>query len=168
MGLFNNKVRQEAVEQELLEKLSSNPLLDLIVDDILNDEEESWMRFAQSYYDNCLRTVSIQPDLLEIKWRNLQDLPTIGSDGEYYVEQVDDGEVQRCYSYTKSGYVPLHRYSYDDGKRDISIQRICYLWACVVRNHMAKRMPYCNFGEVNTKASFTYTVPFLSFKDWFK
>lgn len=167
MGLFDGKAKQESAENEVLQKLSSCPLLDLLIENVLRNEEEPWLQMGQSYYDSCRRTVKVEPDGFEIKWSSYHNEPYIGSDGQRHEQSVEDVHGRVGYSYTKSGYLPLHSYSYDNGKKEISTQRVCCLWASIVRERMAAKMPNCKFGGVTDNATFTYTVPALSFKDWF-
>lgn len=122
---------------------------------------------GQSYYDSCRRTVTVEPDGFEIKWSSFHEEPYVGSDGQRHTQRVEDVHGRVGYSYTKSGYLPLHSYSYDNGKKEISTQRVCCLWASIVRERMVAKMPNCKFSGVNDNATFTYTVPTLSFKDWF-
>ena len=167
MGLFDGKAKQESAENEVLQKLSACPLLDLLIENVLSDEEEPWLQMGQSYYDSCRRTVKVEPDGFEIKWSSYHSEPYIGSDGQRHEQNVEDVHGRIGYSYTKSGYLPLHSYSYDNGKKEISTQRVCCLWASIVRERMAAKMPNCKFGGVTENATFTYTVPALTFKDWF-
>lgn len=159
MGLFDGKAKQEAAEEEVMQKLSQVPLLDILIENILGDGAASWIREGQSYYDNCRRKVKIEPDSFEIKWSSYpEEIP--GQREEVIHESV-------CYSYTKSGYLPLHQFSYDNGKKEIPTEQVCYLWASIIRERMAAKMPNCKFDSVYGDASFTYKVQPPSFKDWF-
>lgn len=154
MGLFDGKAKQERAENEVMQKLAACPLLDFLIDNIL--AADTWVQMGQSYYDSCRRTVKVEPDTFAILWKNTT------------TEQNADS-IKECiaYSYTASGYLPLHYYETEDKKTLVSTDRVCYLWASVVRERMAAKMPDCKFGHVNEDASFEYRVPALSFKDWF-
>lgn len=167
MGLFDGKAKQESAENEVLQKLSACPLLDRLIENVLKDEERPWVQMGQSYYDSCLRTVKVEPDGFEIEWNSYHSEPDTGSNGQRHEQSVEDVHDRISYSYTKSGYLPLHSYSYDNGKKEISTQRVCCLWASIVRERMAAKMPDCKFGNVTDSATFTYTVPERTFKDWF-
>lgn len=167
MGLFDGNAKRESAENEVLQKLSSVPLLDLLIDNVLGAEDEPWLQMGQSYYDSCCRIVTVEPDGFEIKWSSYHEEPYIGNDGNRHTQRVEDVHGRIGYSYTKSGYLPLHSYSYDNGKKEISSQRVCCLWASIVRERMAAKMPNCKFDGVTDNATFTYTVPALTFKDWF-
>lgn len=167
MGLFDGKAKKESAENEVLQKLSQVPLLDLLIENVLHEENEPWITMGQSYYDSCRRVVKIEPDGFEIKWSSYHDEPCIGSDGQRRIEKVEDVHGQVGYSYTKSGYLPLHGYKYDNGNKEVPTNRVCCLWASIIRERMMATMPQCRFGEVNDNATFSYTVPGLSFKDWF-
>ena len=107
MGLFDGKAKKESAENEVLQKLSQVPLLDLLIENVLHEENEPWITMGQSYYDSCRRVVKIEPDGFEIKWSSYHDEPCIGSDGQRRIEKVEDVHGQVGYSYTKSGYL-LH------------------------------------------------------------
>ena len=168
MGLFDGKAKQEAAENEILQKLSQAPILDLLIENVINSgDEEPWLFSGMSYYDSCRRTVIIEPDGFGIKWSSTHEEPYIGSDGQRRTQRVEDVHGELGYSYTKSGYLPLHSYSYDDGRKEISVDRVCCLWASIIRERLAAKMPDCKFGNVGSSATFTYSVPPLRFKDWF-
>lgn len=167
MGLFDGKAKQQSAENEVMQKLSQVPLLEILIQNILEEEDEPWIQRGQNYYDSCQRTVTVEPDVFEIKLSSYHDEPYVGNDGQRHIQHVEDVHGRVAYSYTKSGYLPLHSYSYNDGKKEISTKRICYLWASIVHERMSAKMPDCKFNNVNEDATFTYTVPSLSFKDWF-
>lgn len=170
MGLFDGKEKkekQESAENEVRQKLSACPLLDLLIENVLGEEDEPWLQMGQSYYDDCSRTVKVVPDGFEIKWSSYHYEPYIGSDGQSHEQKVEDVNGRVGYSFTKRGYRPLHSYSYDDGKKNVSTERVCYVCASIIRERMAAKMPNCKFDSVNWNATFTYTVPALTFKDWF-
>ena len=167
MGLFDGKAKQDAAENEIMYRLSQVPLLDLLIANIFEGDVEPWIQMGQDYYDNCQRLVRIEPDGFEIIWSSVRDEIVVGNDGQRRVQRVEEVKGSVGYSYTKSGYMPLHGFAYDNGKKEISTQRVCCLWAAVVRERMAARLPNCWFSGVSENATFTYTVPALSFKDWF-
>lgn len=166
MGLFDGKAKKESAENEVLQKLSQVPLLDLLIENVLN-EEEPWILERQSYYDDGRRVVKIEPDEFEIKWFDSHIEEYIGNDGQLHYNTVEDVHGRVGYSYTKSGYLPLHGYKYDNGNKEVPANRVRYLWASIIRERMMAKMPQCKFGDVNGEAIFSYTVPALSFKDWF-
>ena len=166
MALFGGRSKQD-VEQEVLQKLSVVPLLDLLVENVMNNEEEPWLHISQGFYDSCKREVRIEPDGFEIKWSSYHDEQYVGPDGKRHEKRVEKVHASVGYSYTKSGYLPLHGYRYDEGKKEIPTQRVCYLWACIIRERLAAKMPKCRFSNVTDDATFSYIVPGLLFKDWF-
>lgn len=173
--LFGTKEKQAAVEREILQKMSQLPILDNLIKQLLGEDAEEWMTMGQSYYDNCKRTVTVEPDSFELKWsRYYQERVQVGvyEDGTPKTEMRYKEEIlaEQGYSFTKSGYLPLHAHYNEKGKEDVSVGRVCYLWASIIREHLAAEMPNCKFGDVehsSEAASFTYTVPALKFKDWF-
>lgn len=166
MGLFDKKAKEEAARAEVKQKLSQIPLLEMLIMNIL-EADEPWIHVGQSYYDHCIRNVIVTQDGFEIVWRrNSFQTPGNSANGAQSNDASDILE-RVIYSYTKSGYLPLHSYPYDDGRRELSTETVCYLWTSVIYEQMKKKMPNCKFGEVNANATFTYKVPSLSFKDWF-
>lgn len=173
--LFGTKEKQAAVEREILQKMSQLPLLDNIIKQLLGEDAEEWMTKGQSYYDNCIRTVTVQPDCFKLKWsRYYQECVKTGvyEDGipKTEVRYKEEVLAEQSYSFTKSGYLPLHAHYNEKGKEDVSVGRVCYLWASVIREDLAAEMTNCKFNDVehnSEAASFTYTVPALTFKDWF-
>lgn len=136
------------------------------------DENEKWIAACQSYYDNCKRKVTIEPDGVEIKWYTSREEPYTGSDGQTHYKKTEDiyGHIE--YSYTKSGYLPLHNHLNEKGKEDVSVGKVCYLWASVVQEALQEKMPQCQFNDRIKQdglydASFTYQVPRPSWKRWF-
>lgn len=167
MGLFDGKERRESAEREVLQKLSQVPLLNNLIDNILNADDEPWLQMQQNYYDNCKRIVTVEPDSFEIKWNSYHEEPVIGADGQRHTQRVEDIHGRIAYRYTLSGYVPLHSYRYENGAKEVSTERICYLFASIIHDRLKEKMPKCIFSEVDNKAVFTYSVPSLPFKDWF-
>lgn len=173
--VFGTKEKQAAVEREILQKMSQLPILDMLIKQLLGADMEDWMVMGQSYYDSCKRRVTIEPDGFELKWsRYYQQRVQVGvyEDGTPKTEMRTNEEIlaEKVYSFTKSGYLPLHAHYNEKGKEDVSVGRICYLWASVIREYLAAEMTNCKFSDVehsSDAASFTYTVPALTFKDWF-
>lgn len=90
----------------------------------------------------------------------------MGGEAQYEEETL----AERCYSFTKSGYVPLHAHHNEKGKEDVSVGEVCYLLASLIRERMMAKMGDCKFGEVqhsSKAATFTYKVPAQTFEDWF-
>ena len=169
MGLFDGKGKKD-LENEVLEKLAKVPLLDSLIESILFEDQEPWLQMGQSYYDSCRRVVNVEPDSFEIKWSGYHEEASVGNDGQRHTKPVEDIYGRIGYSYTKSGYLPLHNYNSNDGYKVVSTKRVCFLWASIIRERMLAKMPTCKFEDVHETgngASFSYTVPSLSFKDWF-
>lgn len=180
LDLFGTKARKaeeearekayKVAEDEVMQKLSQVQLLDLLVENVRNNDED-WVTKCQSYYDSRVRVVNIEEDMFEIKWRRVyQERVQVGTyqDGTPKIETRDAEEVfgRVGYSYTKSGYRPLH--SYDNGipGGTVSSDRVCQLWTKVVHERLQAAMPNCEFSKVNG-CSFTYQVPALTWEDWF-
>lgn len=160
MGLFDGGAKKEAAENAILQALSQLPILDDLVSTLMNNEEE-WITNCQGYYDNRKRQVTIEADLFEIKWSSFY------YEDERRMEQIN-GQVR--YDYTSSGYTPLHNHVNEKGKEDVSVDRVIFLWSSIVRERLQAKMPNCKFGNVTGhegSATFSYTVPALTWKRWF-
>ena len=159
MALFDNG-KKEAAENYVLQALSRVPILDSVIETIVNHEEE-WIANCQGYYDSRQRKMIFEADFLQIKWSDIHP------EGERQVETINE-KVEYCY--TASGYAPLHNHVNEKGKEDVSANRVIYLWATIVRDRLQAAMPKCEFGSVvefQDCCMLTYTVPELSWKRWF-
>lgn len=183
MGLFESKESRilreskvKAVEDEVMLKLSQCQLLDMITDNLINGEE--WITTCQSYYDHCVRKVTIGEDFIEVKWfTDVQQtyVSGVSSNGtpQHSVKMVEEVHGKVAYSYTKSGYLPLHQYVskvIENPKTGdvitVSVERVCYLWTLVVCERLQAKLPRCDFRKP-FETSFEYVVPRLEWKDWF-
>lgn len=173
MALFGGNKKQETVENEVMQKLAQVELLELLIKNVLREAEEGnpWITNCQSYYDNCRREVMIAPDLFSIRWVMVEKNEYIGNDGKLHTNQEEKEMGHLGYSYTKSGYRPLHHHCNEKGKEDITLIRVCELWAGVVKESMQARMPQCIFTQgvnvMNDIVTFSYKVPSPTWKGWF-
>lgn len=171
MGLFGPS-KNDVLEAEnaAIQKLAQVELLDRVVDSILEETEKSkWLVQGQSYYDNCNRIVNVTPDTLEIKWVSYHQEPYIGEDGKQHIRKVEDVIERVGYMNTKSGYLPLHSYRHN-GFIEVPTEKICELWARLVRENLQAKLSGCFFDEVvkdNNGIRFVYHVPGVQLKDWF-
>ena len=160
MGLFDGNAKRNMVEDEILRAFLKQPILSDIVETVINHEKE-WVTKCDGYYDNRIRRVTVGEDLFQIKWSDFRN------DGEKRIEEVHGVEN---YSYTASGYLPLHNHINERGKVDVPVGRVIYLWCLAVHSRMSQNMPQCRFSEVTENgriSTFTYMVPQLPFKRWF-
>lgn len=173
MGLFGGNAKREAVENEVMQKLAQVDLLDMLIQNLLAEAqgEKPWITDCQSYYDSCSRTVHIAPDTFAIRWTEVDSEEYVGKDGKRHTNQEEKEMGCIAYSYTKSGYLPLHNHCNEKGKEDVSVDKVCELWARVVQERMQAQMPKCRFtGSVTGEpghVSFTYSVPRSVWKTWF-
>lgn len=159
MSIFNIGAKK-AAENYVYESLSKLDILDDLLSTIL-DNTEDWINNCQSYYDNRKREVTIGEDLFQIRWVQYE------YEQEKRVEKTK-GEVN--YSFTLSGYTPLHNHINDKGKELVSVSKVIYLWTSIICEHLQKNMPECEFSNVTQfedHSSFSYTVPPLTWKRWF-
>lgn len=57
-----------AMEREILQKMSQLPILKKLIKQLLGKNAEEGLTIGQSYYDNCNRAVTVEPDSFELKW----------------------------------------------------------------------------------------------------
>lgn len=161
MGLFDGVSKKDVVEDEILKAFSQLPILDDLIATVLENEKE-WINKCQGYYDDRKRIITVAADLFSIKWITTENAN--GQTGQNVEDEVN-------YSYTNSGYTPLHSHLNAKGKEDVSVGRVIYLWTSIVKERMQAKMPNCKFDnyiqEFNDYCTFTYTVPALEWKRWF-
>ena len=169
MGFFSRGRSSQEFENEVMQKLASVPIVDRIVDSVLESiEKEPWLNTARGYYDSRRRVVSVEEDSFEIKWSRFRDEAYIGGDGKRYTKEVEDVYGNIGFSFTKSGYLPLHGMRSNNGFDEVSDKGACALLATIIRERLMAKMPECDFGEVDYRtATFAYLVPKLTFKDWY-
>lgn len=174
MGLFDGVAKKEAVEQQIMQQIASYPIIKKLVHEInlIGKEKEQWLLTCQGYYDSCVRNVIIEPDSLTVTWTSARTLKISenGSDTKEENEEGNFGSV--CWHFTDKGYVPLHKHYNEKGKVDVSLAKVCYLFATLVREQMMVELPeacFCNniYQDANYRASFTYEVPRGSWQEWF-
>ena len=170
--LFTSKEKKEAIaetEEIVMQRLSKVDLIDKLINVTLNDEENPWIAERQNYYDNGVRFIDIDVDLYGVKWVYFEEEQYVDSRGVPNTRTVEKVIKKVEYSYTKSGYLPLH--SFTEGEEEIPAKRVRYLWAMVVREHLMAAMPDCSFGEIKDSDDtvyFTYKIPVrVQYKDWF-
>lgn len=160
MGLFDGGAKRESAENSILQAFSEQPILEDLIMTVLQNENE-WITKCQGYYDDRKRKITIGADMFMIQW-----LTTNNVNGQ----NTDNIAGEVAYAYTKSGYTPLHHHVNAKGKEDVSVGRVIYLWASIVRERMQAKMPDCVFDsiiEYDDHATFTYSVPALEWKRWF-
>lgn len=168
MALFGGSAKKDAVENEILQAMSDLEILDLLVKNVAAEAEEEnpWITNCQGYYDNCIRTVTIAADMFEVKWSDI----SYERDAQGKEHRVENVNGRLAYSYTKSGYTPLHSHYNEKGKEDVSVSRVIYLWTTLVHERLQSKLADCSFGYVREGdgfATFDYKVPALTWKRWF-
>lgn len=175
MGLFDGPAKKDATENLVMQQIARFPIINDIVNEIValgNEEKTAWLLKGQGYYDTCVRNVIIEADSLTISWTSAITLSVLenGSDTK---EEITEGEFAiESWSFTKSGYVPLHKHYNDRGRVDVPLTRVCYLFASLVREQMMAKLPGVQFNSEiyaggNCRASFTYLVPRSTLREWF-
>lgn len=160
MGIFITPAHREAVENLVKQALSELCIVDDIISTVVNNEND-WVTHCQSYYDNRKREIKIEADLFQISWNQ-----------HHYEndEKIVDADEVINYSFTSSGYTPIHNHVNEKGKEDLSVSRVIYLLASVIHERLQKEMPDCTFDSIwdeRDYSVFTYTVPALKWNRWF-
>lgn len=168
MGLFDGGAKKEALENEIMQALSKQPILkDLLLTIEKEAANEPWLTSCQGYYDNLKRVVTCGPDVFEVKWTDTHYEKN--PQGQLY--PVEEILGRKGYAYTKSGYRPIHGHKDAKGKEDVSVARAVFLWTKIVQEGLQAKFPNCDFsGNITLQgenASFTYQVPALTWKNWF-
>lgn len=173
MGLFNGSAKKEEIENSIVQKMAQLPIVNELVECILEDVQKNpWVLKCQSYYDTCSRSVRIEPDGVVIIWKTQQELYEL-EDGKNVGIRVVEGDFGRsAWSFTKSGYMPLHSHCNEKGKIDVSLSRVCCLFGMLLQKQMAAKFQGCRFdpgvSEGACCAYFTYQVPKGTWQDWFQ
>lgn len=162
-----------AIEQEVQMKLMSSECYRLFIQELLiifgNSSSESvdpdlqrkamenqWVKNQYNYYDDCRRCIFVGDDVIGISWPQ----------GER------EGVSQPIlYSFTASGYLPLHDYKVD-GKVRMNQTNIRRMWCTIIRDGLKAIEPSLVFDNTgksdseNKQYSFNYRVPQNEYKDW--
>ena len=171
----------KTVQENVKKKLMSSTLLDGIIDEVFMDGNYPWATECQGYYDNCCRSVFIIEDGFVVKWHSIeQEQYVVKHDGSgnpvYGKRDVEKVHGETAYSFTKSGYMPLHEYKeiVGEGKTQkeitVEVKDILRICAEVVREKLhEKKIRFYYDAVVSEKdiASFVYHVPRGAWKDWF-
>ena len=191
MALFGPSKDQIAgLKNELMQKLSSNEYIDLLIHEILTkagkepigedekgdpdfDTSNPWITTCQSYYDDRKRRVIVGPDSICVAWSTFHTEfnPTTGAN-----MQVEDVIQEFGYAFTKDGYVPLSAYTSSTGS--LSRSEVIYGFTSIVRERMQSVFPELEFDiarpllingsrSTDDEHYFEFTVPALTWKQWF-
>lgn len=163
MGLFGpSKIQIEIAEKKVKQAFAENPLLDDIITTLLNRTDENpWILNCTGYYDKRQRTIIIGRDLLGVV------------NGRIDFEGGEPKEPKTenlLFSYTASGYKPLHSYVDENGDTLLELNQVMNVWRQVICDRMKQEFPDIKFGAVILEGSYvtvSYYVPALTWKDWF-
>lgn len=163
MGLFDNSAKK--VENEILLKLSQQEILDQILSDIFECNEK-WITECQGYFDDCERVVRVQANSLQVLWYDLH----IKKDALGQERRVEEVHGSLGYQFTDYGYMPLSGHIDKNGREDVDVGHVIYLWTKLIREELQSRFPQFVFNEIierEEKSSFIYKVPAIKWKSWF-
>lgn len=152
MGLFS-KQNIGAIEQDVLEKMQNSELLDVLIDDLISrfiSSEARWM-VSGEHGQTIVRTVTVRPSGFIIEIPGAYDARNKSS----YI----------AINFAESGYVPLTAHYNKHGGIDISLSRMCYLYAIALQNRLKAVMKDCEFYSVSNRRDLSTfdTSSYLSF-----
>lgn len=176
---WEEKVKK--VQENLKNKLMKASLLDGIIQEVFMEGNYPWATECQSYYDNCCRSVFIVEDGFLVKWHSIeQEQYVMKHDGAgnpvYGKRDVEKVHAETAYSFTKSGYVPLHEYKEMVGEGNsqkevnVEVKDVLRICAEVVREKLHAKKIMFQYDSVRSEkdvASFVYRVPRSIWKEWF-
>lgn len=172
MSLFIGGGKKEAVENSILQQMSQLPFInDLVANMLAAAEKEPWILNCQSYYDTCVRKVTVEPDAVVITWKTQRELYELEDGTNTGIRLVEGDFGERGWGFTANGYLPLHSHINEKGKIDVSLSRVCYLLAMLIQEQLVAKFHGCQFDAGVTEgrccASFSYRVPERNWMDWF-
>ena len=177
MALFGGGGNSDAEKAALKERFAQSDVVRLLVNDVVeraNDPEYAWLFRGQNYYDSCSRRMTIEPDGFTIEWTERMPEEYVDQSGATQTREVTKTIEELGLGFTKSGYKPLLPIKNEKGKGIINQTEMCKLLYEVVKEKLEKALPDCGFRDqidvsfgVDTKATSTYRVPAMTFKDWY-
>ena len=118
MGLFAKK-KNEAIEPEILQKIQDSTILNYLVDEILNEPENAWMRNGRPG-ESSSRYVEVYPSGFIIQ-----------KPGAFEERDWDNCIV---FNFNDVGFSKIEAHRNERGKVDIGLHRMCYLYATAIQN----------------------------------
>lgn len=128
--------------------MAESPLIDLIVNEVLNMDRNSFVHIQQIPQDNCKRIVVIGSDFFQIKWTTYHNESYV----DPYTEKVkyktvEDIIEEVSYSFSASGYQPLSSFNSSNGTT-IGVSKVVKIFAEVVKSKMEQTFPNYRFQYV--------------------
>lgn len=163
MGLFDGVGKREMAENVVLQSMARQPILDDIVGAVMS-EDAPWITTCQGFYDTRKRQITVGADLFRIAWSGYNGYSNEEGFGNEVIRDVIE------YSFTGSGYVPLHSHMNEKGREDVSAGRVIYLCTALIQERLRAKLPNCKFGEVieyEDHSTFVFAVPPIQWKNWF-
>lgn len=162
MGLFsyimNSIEDKNAAKDELSQKMAESQLIDLIVNEILAMDRNSFVYIQQSPQDNRKRRVVISNDCLEIKWSTFHWEKYTDENGVHN-KKVEDIILDESYSFSKSGYQPLDNFTASNGTA-VSSDKVVEIFAETIRKKMEQAIPECKFDYSVSRVLSSYQEQF--------
>lgn len=136
MGLFDKR-KTKSIEQEVLQNMQNSALLNNLIADLINrfnSPEARWM-ISGEHGQTTRRTVTVKPGGFIIEIPDAYD----ARDKSSYI----------AINFSESGYVPLTAHYNKHGGIDISLSRMCYLYATALQNRLKAVMEDCEFCSIS-------------------
>lgn len=133
MGLFDGASKKDT-EQQVLQRMMESSLVEYITDQIRNNPNAKWM-LKGKHRDKGWRRVTVLPGGFII------EVPGA------YAKRDKDNFV--AYNFEDLGFAPITEHRNSRGKADISLSRMCYLYALALQEKMKPVMPNCKFQKVS-------------------
>lgn len=133
MGLLN-KQNNEAIEREVLQKMCTSELLGDLIYTISQKNNLNWIMNGK-HGDSGWRNVIVEPSSIIIEKPGA------------YEKRDKSGCVM--FSFEDAGFNSLDEHRNEKGKVDITLPRMCYLYAVALQNRMQAAFKDCEFGQVS-------------------
>lgn len=123
------------IESTIKAKMENSPLVAELLNCILNGEK--WIVAGQNLDDTCIRQVAIEWNLVDIEWLGYHRERKIAENGNPYIDTVEDVIKKATFVFAEHGYSPLKAYVDAETGIEISIERMCFILATILDEHMA-------------------------------
>lgn len=124
------------IESTIKGKMENSPLVTELLNCILNGEK--WIVAGQNLDDTCIRHMIVDWNLVEVEWlgyhyeRKIAELT-----GEPFISKEEDVLKKYSFIFAEHGYSPLKTYVDNETGIEISVERMCFILATILDEHMA-------------------------------
>lgn len=124
------------IESTIKTKMENSPLVAELLNCILNGEK--WIVAGQNLDDTCIRNVEIEWDLVDIEWIGYHYERKVAQTGDPYISKEEDVLKKYSFVFAEHGYSPLKAYVDSESGIEIPMDRMCFILATIIDEHMAK------------------------------